>query len=148
LAIAVGSGSLGALGTYLAANVWTQGGNRWLALGSILQGLGTLGTLLLLVGHLVIGGERRTDERVERWLDDLTAADPLARLIAVRSLSDLDPSSPRRERILEFFRHLLPRESDPDVRSALLANFRRAEQAVPLNPLPLSPRTRSIVERI
>lgn len=148
LAIAVGCGSFGALGTYLAATIWTHAENRWLAIGSIAQGIGTLGTLMLLGGHFLAGNDRQEEEKIERWLKNLTAPDPLDRLIAIRSLSALDLSSPRREQILEFFRYLLARESDPEVRSALLDNFQRAEQVITPKPLQIPLQIPSIVKRV
>jgi hypothetical protein len=45
LTLAVGSGSLAALSTYIAAELWADTDNRWLATGMIAEGVGTLLTL-------------------------------------------------------------------------------------------------------
>jgi hypothetical protein len=149
LAIAVGSGSFGALATYLTVNLWIHTENRWLAIASIAQGAGILLILLLLGGYFLRANERQEEKIIEGWLRDLTAADPLDRLIAVRSLGDLEVSPSRRARIGEFFRYLLTRENDPAVRSALLEHFPSRSPHSPLQPLsiPLSIPT-GLAERV
>lgn len=135
LAIAVVSGSCGALATYLAANIWTHTENRWLATGSIAQGCATILAILLLGNQFLAGQREREEDKIERYLTALTSADPLERLIAIRSLAALDLPPERRERIEEFFRYLLSRESDRAARSALLDYFQSSEATMSLKPL-------------
>jgi hypothetical protein len=124
LTVAVGSGGLAALGTYIAASIWADSENRWLAIGAILQGLGTLITLLLLGWHISGDRAEQDEVRFERLLQDLTATDSLKRLIAVQQLATL-ANKPRLRQIyqpqlVEYFSLMLSTEEDAIVREAIL----------------------------
>jgi len=143
---ALSSGAVASL-TYLAIALWTTLENRWLAAGAILQGVVTLLTLGLL-GWQVFGAtpNRQAAIATERYLRDLTAADPLARLIAVRALTRHALRQDRGEcqQIGEYFCVMLPRESDPLVRAALLDSLHGLDLAPPppAPPLALAPRAK------
>lgn len=129
LTVAVGSGGLAALSTYIAASIWADSENRWLATGTILQGLGTVLTLLLLIWHLISDRDRQDEGKFEHLLPDLTAADPLKRLIAVRQLSHL-ASQPRwrqvyQPQLVEYFCLMLSREQEPVVREAVMKSLQK-----------------------
>jgi hypothetical protein len=123
LATAVGSGGFAALGTYIAASLWADSENRWLALGSILQGLGTLLTIVLLIWHSLADRHWREDVKFERSLHDLTATEALKRLIAVQRLANLYNKSfldrNEREQLVEYFCLMLTTEKDNTVRDAI-----------------------------
>ena len=93
LIVAVSSGSIIALGIYLAAFIWTESENQWLATGIILQTFTSLITLALLIWHL---GSNSSNNRLcqaetefNRLLADLTHQDSLRKIIAIRQLTRL-----------------------------------------------------------
>ena len=122
LALAVGSGSMGAFLTYMIASIWADSENRWLATGSILQGLGTLITLFLLGWH--INRDRFSETKFEKLLLELTAIDPLKRLIAIRQLTRLDKknrlSREQRLQLVEYFHLMLSQTQEAIISEALL----------------------------
>lgn len=121
LGIAVGSGGIGALSTYIAASIWADSENRWLATSTILQGFGTLIIILLLLWHILTIRANRDEYQLEELLQDLTAQEPLKRLIAVRQLTHLvNNSGLSRHELLEYFRLMLSQEQEPVIREAVL----------------------------
>ena len=124
LTIAVGSGGIAAFTTYLAASLWANSENRWLATSSILQGFGTLITLVLLLWHVLTNKARRDETQFEDLTADLTAKEPLKRLIAVRQLTRLVSNSGlskgERNQLLEYFRLMLSQEQETVIRNAIL----------------------------
>ena len=134
--LAVGSGGLVALTTYIATSMWSEAENRWLAVGTILQGLTSLLTLLLLAWHAFGQGERQDEGKFERLLGGLTADDSLKRLIAVRQLTKFANKnrlySRYQTQLQEYFCLLLLKESEPTVREALLDSL----QGWKVMPLP------------
>ncbi len=87
LALAVGSGGIATISTYMAAAIWVDSSSPWIAAGAIVQGLGTLLTLILLVWQIINFYGNREEDNFERLLLNLTAQDPLKRLIAIRQLT-------------------------------------------------------------
>lgn len=144
LSLAVACGGFGSLATYLAVAIWTNTENRWLAFGSILQGFGTVLTLILLGWHFLDHRGQNESKNFDRWLEKLTANDPLMRLMAVRRLSEMELSLSRRQQCQEYFRYLLTRETDTQVRSALLDNFVIKEATKP-QPLQMPPQVKKSV---
>ncbi|MGK7925388.1 MAG: ATP synthase subunit I [Spirulina sp.] len=122
LILAIGSGGLAAMGTYVAVSIWVHSENRWLAVGALLQGAATLLTLALLGWYGISDRQYREETRYERLLLQLTRVDPLKRLIVIRQLARLSPHLPESDRaqLLEYFHILLSREEDEKVRTALL----------------------------
>ena len=53
LALAVGSGGIATVSTYMAAAIWVESSSSWIAAGAIVQGLATLLTLILLMLQMV-----------------------------------------------------------------------------------------------
>jgi hypothetical protein len=144
LTAAVGSGGIAALSTYIAAAIWTDAENRWLAVGTILQGLVSSATLLLLFWQGLARQEGRDEAKFARLLADLTAAESLKRLIAVRQLAALAAKTPRQQKyqaqLTGYFRLMLAGEEEPAVREALLENLQAWERKPPkLNRQPLQP---------
>ncbi|MEM9272116.1 MAG: ATP synthase subunit I [Cyanobacteria bacterium P01_F01_bin.143] len=122
LAFAVGTGGLGAFITYLTASIWADSENRWLATGSILQGFVTLITLFLLGWHF--NRDRNGETKFNELLLELTAVDPLKRLIVIRQLTNLGKKNRlSREQLLqlvEYFYLMLAQPQESIISEALL----------------------------
>ncbi|BAZ44661.1 hypothetical protein NIES4102_16730 [Chondrocystis sp. NIES-4102] len=127
LLIAVSSGAIAAFGTYLAAIIWTNAENQWLATGAIIQGIVSLTTLILLVWSLW-GRKTSTEEaKLEGLLIDLGSDNPLKRLIAIRQLTRLIMrhylASDYYWQTLEYYRLMLSQPQTSIVRNALLESL-------------------------
>jgi hypothetical protein len=139
--LAVSSGAIAALLTYTAASIWVDAENRWLAMGAIFQGLGTLLTLLLLSWQMLVRRSQDWENQFDRLLDDLTHSDPLRRALAVRQLTRLEVqgklNSSDRDHLLEYFHVLLAREPEKLVRNSIIDALQRQDrlQAKPLQGL-------------
>ncbi len=124
MTLAVSSGGFATLSTYIAVSLWMESENHWLATAAILQGLGTMATLSLLVWHVCNRQSSRDERHFDNLVADLTHADSLKRLIAVRQLTRLaiaERSDGSQQRAaLDYFRLMLSREAEPLVRDALL----------------------------
>lgn len=131
LTLAVGSGSLAALSTYIAAELWADTDNRWLATGMIAEGVGTLLTLGLLSWHILHQQKQQSDNQFERLLQQLTESDPLKRLIAVRQLTKRAHQSVlvlgEKQELEIYFNLLLSQEPDPHIRQTVL-DYLQAER--------------------
>ena len=127
LTLAVGSGAIASLSTYLAAAIWAESDNRWLATGTVLEGMGTLLTLTLLGWHIIGQQNQDSDTQLEKYLHQLTEPDPIKRLIAVRQLIKLQETKtlPKRDRhqIEDYFHLLLQQESEKLIRQAILEHL-------------------------
>lgn len=145
LTLAVGSGSLAALSTYIAAELWADTENRWLATGMIAEGVGTILTLALLGWHILHQQNQQRDSQFERLLQQLTAADPLKRLIAVRQLIKRAHQSILKEeekQELEIYLHLLlSQESEPQIRQTVLNYLQQERHPIPLPNGTILPRS-------
>jgi hypothetical protein len=122
--IALASGGIATLSTYMTAVTWRDSSSPWLAAGAILQGLGTLAVLVLLV-WLILHRQTQADQsHFQRVVSDLTAEDELKRLVAVRQLTYLcraNRLSPAKQRMVgEYLRLLLNREAESVVHNAAL----------------------------
>lgn len=131
LVVAVGSGGLATLGTYMSFSIWAQSESNWMALSAILQNLGTIAIVVLLVRQVWSQSASKDEAVVDGILADLTDADPVKRLIAVRQMTDLvkspgfwKPSSLKNSiglsHTAECFRLMLNQEPEAIVRNALL----------------------------
>ena len=122
--IAVGSGGFAALISYIAASIWVESKNPWLATGSILQGLGTLITLGILLWQVIITRVNKNETRYSDLLSDLCDSKSLKRLIAVRSLTKLAINSGLSvediRELVEYFQLMFSVEQVPTIREALL----------------------------
>ncbi|MCC3427816.1 MAG: hypothetical protein JGK12_28860 [Microcoleus sp. PH2017_01_SCD_O_A] len=133
LVLAVGAGGIATLGAYMSLAIWADSESHWMALSLILQNFGTIAIAgLLLRQALSLGSSKDEDEAaLDRILGDLTDADPVKRLIAVRQMTDLVnqggfnrvtsvKSWSARSRAAECFRLMLSREPEAIVRNAIL----------------------------
>ena len=142
LTLAVGCGALATVSAYMSVSIWVDFDNHWVASGLILQNLGLGAVIALLVWLVVSHRTSKQQAYLERMLTNLTDADPLKRLIAVReitrwvantkfSLNDpnelfgglnksFSRSGIRRSHLIECFQMMLLRESEPMVYDAVI----------------------------
>lgn len=143
IAVAGVTGGMAAFSTYMAVSIWVESqsaglSGRWLATGMILQGLGTLATLVLLGWHFLHRQVTQSRDNFHKLLADLGDTDPLKRTIAVRLLTvslrehQYQPSEERA--IIDCFRLMLNRETEPTVKDALLDALSKATNTNPLAP--------------
>ncbi|MEG4212925.1 hypothetical protein [Microcoleus sp. S13_B4] len=129
--LAVGTGGIATLGAYMSLAIWADSESHWMALSLILQNLGTIAIAGLLLRQGLSRRAAKDEVALDRILADLTDADPVKRLIAVRQMTDLVnkggfgpvssvKSSIARSRAAECFRLMLSREPEALVRNALL----------------------------
>lgn len=120
LTISVLLGGIATIATYIAAMVWLAADNGWLAMGTILQGLGMLTAVLLLLWHW---GQSQTQPPNEmQMLSRLSTEDALDRLIAIRQVTLwAKAESPAvQAQVADCFRLMLQRESDSILQTALM----------------------------
>lgn len=124
LALAVTSGGMATLTSYMAVSVFLDSDSAWISAGAILQGFGTLATLIILVWQLLYSHTRSEQTKGEQMLNQLTDADPVKRLLAVRQLThwgtkqNLPPS--KRRIVVDCFRLMLSQEQESIIREAVL----------------------------
>ena len=159
LTLAVVTGASGAFCTYLAATVWTDAENQWLATSSILQGFVSLATLTVLLWSLRGKKATSTAAKLDQLLADLSHSDRLKQLVAIRQLTRLLVSnclsSEHYQQSIEYF-HLMLSEPQPTiVRNALLESLALLEpekilkQPNPVKiPLQLQHRRNLVPDRI
>ncbi|OUL18841.1 armadillo-type fold-containing protein [Nostoc sp. RF31YmG] len=122
LVLAVSTGGIATFTTYIAAAIWFDSNSPWIATGVIVQGLGTVLTLILLVCQIVNFYGTREEDHFDRLLNNLTESDPLKRLIAVRQLTKLigrkrvDASV--QQNVVQCLQLLLTREEEAVIREA------------------------------
>lgn len=124
LTLAVGSGGVAALSTYMAVSIWIDSDSHWIAAGAILQGLGTLIAIVLLVWQVISRQLTQDEAKLNSVLADLTDVEPLKRLIAVRQLTQQVTNAQverrKRREIADYFHLMLGREQEAVVRDAVL----------------------------
>ncbi|MEL6929205.1 MAG: ATP synthase subunit I [Cyanobacteria bacterium J06600_6] len=124
LALAVGTGASGAFGTYLAASVWADTDNQWLATGSILQGLMSLTTLIVVLWSLRSKKANTLEAKVDLLLLDLSDRDRLKRLVAIRQLTRLlvnnHLSAEHYQQSIEYYQLMLSEPQPAVIKDALL----------------------------
>jgi hypothetical protein len=123
LVFAVLSGSLGGFVTYMTTAIWADSENHWLATGSILQGFGTLITLILLGWQINRHHSDRNNSQFEQLVADLTAIDSLKRFIAIRQLTNLGQKKAlnreQRRQLIEYFYFMLAQSPETSIQEAL-----------------------------
>ncbi len=138
LALAVVSGGLATVSTYMAAAIWVDSHSHWIATGAIVQGVGTLLTLILLVWQIVNFYENREEDHLDQLLVNLTEKDPLKRLIALRQLTKLINrqriDSSVQQDIVECLQLLLSREEEVVIREAAFKSLEACDRLQLLPP--------------
>lgn len=133
LALAIASGAVATLSTYISLASWSEAESFWSATGAIFQGFGILAVLVLLVAHLLDHETEPATARFDQLVQDLTHIDALKRLIAVRQLTQVvtAPTADRSQRraVVDYLRLLLSRESEPVVRNAVLDSLQALDKA-------------------
>jgi hypothetical protein len=130
MTLAVASGGVATVGSYLAIAIWRES-HSWLATGIIIEGGMVLGVLLLMAWQRFDQSLDPTvsiDPISSKLLADLTDADPLKRLIAIRLLAQQAASSTlplSSADLSDCFRLMLNRETETVVCSALLDGLRQ-----------------------
>lgn len=153
LILAVTSGGISTVSTYMAAAIWLDSHNPWIATGAILQGLGTLLTIILLVWQIVSFYGSREEDQLDRLFLNLTEEDPLKRLISVRQLTKLATTkrvdSSFRQNFVECLRLLISREEEIAVQEAAFESLQALDltgQTLANSPTPLAPLSSKVKE--
>lgn len=124
LTLAVGSGGIATLTTYMAVSVWMDSDSGWIASGAILQGFGTLATFVLLAWQLLYSQASQDEVNRDKMLNDLTEADPVKRLLAVRQLTQWGTNQRHKPSVCrvvaDCFRLMLSHEQESIIREAVL----------------------------
>lgn len=93
LTLAVGCGGLATLTAYTTVSIWADSDQPLIAESLILQNLGILAVIGLLVWQMIAQNTTQQQSQLEKYLTDLTDADPIKRLIAVRQITRFFSSS-------------------------------------------------------
>ncbi|MEO1669500.1 MAG: ATP synthase subunit I [Cyanobacteria bacterium J06631_2] len=127
LTLAVTTGASGAFCTYLAASVWADTDNQWLATGSILQGFISLTTLFFLLWSLRGKKASSLEAKLDLLLIDLSDRDRLKRLVAIRQLTRLlisnRLSAEHYSQSVEYYRLMLSEPQPAVIKDALLESL-------------------------
>ena len=117
----------------MAAAIWVDSSSHWIAAGAILQAMGTLITLILLAWQLINFYGTREENYVDKLLCNLTATDPLKRLLAVRQLTKLSfrkhLGAEVQQDITDCLRLLLSQEKETVVHRAALEALQTLEHS-------------------
>lgn len=122
--LAVGFGLLAMVASYMTLCIWQEMDSFWLAMAILLQGLGLLSTLGLVIWHILKNEQHPiTPNQIDYWVNNLTALDPLKRLVAIRQISHYAESTPldsgRIQELREYFQLLNQQESEATIRNAI-----------------------------
>ncbi|MGM3305838.1 armadillo-type fold-containing protein [Anabaena sp. WFMT] len=124
LALAVASGGIATVITYMTAVIWVDSPSHWIAASVIVQGVGTLLTLILLVWQIFSLQGNQEEEYLDQLLNNLTESNSLKRLIAVHQLTkfinrkQVDASI--KQDVVKCLRLLLSKEEEPEIQEAAL----------------------------
>jgi hypothetical protein len=140
LVLAVGSGGIAALSTYMAVVTWRASESPWIGFGAILQGIGTLSVLVLLLWLIFSRQAAGEETKLHQMLIDLTDTNPLKRMVAVGYIGKqiADPKLERqlRHQLINYLCVMLPQESEPLVKNAVMEVLKKADPSSlkPINP--------------
>lgn len=145
-ALAATSGGIATVSTYMSSSIWLDADSSWIAAGAILQGLGTLATLILLAWQIISWQASHQESQLEQSLNDLTSTDSLKRLIAVRQLPRLLKRTRHefysRVAVAQYLHLLLTKEQESVVREAafdslqVLESVEQKTLGMPVSKLP------------
>ncbi|BCL36915.1 hypothetical protein NSMS1_33620 [Nostoc sp. MS1] len=143
LVIAVGSGGIATVSTYMAAAIMADSPSPWIAAGAIAQGIGTLLTIILLVWQLIKSYAGKEENNFEQLFLNLTEKDSLKRLVTLRRITKIIKTqkidSELQREITQCLQLLLTREEEPIVREAAFEGLQALEPLQPLQSQPMSP---------
>ena len=131
LTISVFAGGLATLSTYMATMVWLAADNGWLAMGTVLQGLGTLAIGLLLLRQ--IWGRSTPPVNEIQMLSRLSTENSLDRLIAIRQVTAwaITVQPTLQAQVADCFRLMLQQESDSILQAALFDGLQALMPKIP-----------------
>lgn len=146
------SGGLTTFSVYISTGIWLEAEQPWLASGLLLQNLGLVGMISFLVWQMQAVKSKTHQDDLTVLLNNLTFDDPLKRLIAVRQLRDYflsgkfshqgdrpnQPLSMSKSHVIDCFRVMLSKESDPLVKEAILESL-QAWDSLPTRPKRFKP---------
>ena len=148
--LTVTSGSVATLGTYLTTAIWAETTSHWIATLLILQGAATLGMLGLLIWQSLTEKVERPGTGLHEVLADLTAIDPLKRLIAIHHITEIleqpDTDRAQHRQMASYFRLMLSREDQAIVREALLEGLQATTSGPAIAPSPAQPLVMPLVK--
>lgn len=130
---AIAGGVATTLLLYGMASVWATAETPWMGISTMVQDFGAIAIVGLLIGHFLERRRQQLETSRQVWLRELTAEDPLKRLIAVRELTaDADRNASRfrqrsRSHLKDYLRLMLDRESDSCVRAAIVEGLQQLE---------------------
>lgn len=131
LTIAIASGVLASLSTFIAVEIGSDTHSFWIAIGVLLQGLITLFSLVLLIWRLIASQLNQEESQFDGLVADLTDAKPLKRLIAVRRLVRLATKHKfdraQQQSLADYLSLMLARESEPTIKDAAIAGLQALE---------------------
>lgn len=122
--LSIGCGLLSLVASYMTVLIWQDTSSFWLAFAILLQGLGLLTVLGLFLWQMVKPDKQRlTPTYLDDSIHNLTAIDPLKRLIAVRQINQFVASTPsdrgRVQELREYLQLLLQKESETSIQNAI-----------------------------
>ncbi|MBD2337048.1 armadillo-type fold-containing protein [Calothrix sp. FACHB-156] len=133
LLLAVSSGGIATFSTYIAAAIWFDSHSPWIAAGVITQGIGTVLTLVLLVCQIVNFYGTTDEDYLDQLLNNLTEADPLKRLNAVRQLTKLITrkrvDASLQQNVVECLQLLLTKEEESVIRNAAFTSLQTLDNS-------------------
>ena len=125
----VGGSAVATFGVYMSASILVEADSYWIAAEILLQGLITFAIFCLLIWQIGHSHSQKSLD-LEQSLREMTHAEPLKRLIAVRQMTRLvtqidpeqiyltDSQLSLRSHLTDCFRLMLRQEPDPIVRAA------------------------------
>lgn len=122
--VAISGGLLSLTASYLTLQIWQDTNSFGLAFAILLQGLGLLVVLGLFAWQLLKQEKESLHiSQIDSWINQLTALDPLKRLIAVRQICHYLESSPfddiQAKEIREYLQLLRQQEQTPSIQKAI-----------------------------
>jgi hypothetical protein len=128
LTLAVTSGAIATFMTYMTAAIWVDAPSSWMAVSVVIQGFGTLLTLILLVWQIFSFYEHQEEDYLEQLFHNLTATDSLKRLLAVRQLTKFitgkQVEASVKQNVVECLQLLLSKEEEIVIREAVFNSLK------------------------
>lgn len=131
--LAVGGGLLSLIASYMTLLIWQDTNSLGLSLALLLLELGVLSLLGLFLWQILKQDKPELNStQLDYWINNLTALDPLKRLIAIRQINRFVASTRsdrvRTQEIKEYFQLLLEQESEPIIQNAIAEGLKITPQ--------------------
>ncbi|HEY9705042.1 MAG TPA: hypothetical protein V6C58_21565 [Allocoleopsis sp.] len=127
LILAVSSGAIASLLTYITTGILIHTDNHWIATTMIIQTLATPLMIILLILQLVNNQNTRHTTKLNLLINNLTEPDHLKRLITIKELINLAENktftATEKQTIAEYFCLMLTQEQETVIRDALLSGL-------------------------